>query len=93
MTKDSLECVMAAFTLPTGMEWLETRLEFQDGAVRPTLVKDGFYRVISFTKEELRGLKLTYVTSKLRNEIALFQASLKVGSAKKLTVEKGEGIE
>ena len=98
MRLESVECVLAAFTLPKHMEWLETRLSWHKNAkgekvLTPTLVKNGYYYPVEYHLAELKGLALYTVTSRIRNAITAFQLQLRNGTARKLNVEKGEGIE
>ena len=98
MRLESVEYILAAFTLPKQMEWLETKLSWHknvkgEKVVTPTLVKNGRYYPIEFHLNDLRGLALYTVTSRIRNAITAFQLQLRNGNARKLNVEKGEGIE
>jgi len=94
----TVEHVLEAFVLPKHMEWLEKKLSWHPNAkgekvLSPTLVKDGHYYTLEFRIKELRGLALYTVTSRIRNAITAFQLQLRNGTARRLNVEKGEGIE
>lgn len=98
MKTDTLEYVLAVTTLPAGMEWLESKLQWIDHpewgrVVIPTLVKQGRYHTIPFTVNDVRGLALNRITGRVREGIAMFELRLEKGTAPKLKVVKAEGEE